>query len=145
MILRYSWHQLSINNITKIVFVIYFIYHWFNFQCQERQIPAHKVVLSASLDYFRMMFNSDMTETRQKQIRIQVWQAFTINFKLVQIQVLGAFLWRPWNDNKICIYWRSRNMCRKRQGIAACFQLSWSKLMWVKHKHWSLEAPVCTC
>lgn len=39
--------------------------------CQNKELPAHRVVLASSSKYFRAMFTNDMSERDQKKVEIK--------------------------------------------------------------------------
>ena len=41
-------------------------------EVEGRRFPCHRLVLSAASPYFRAMFTSDMAESRQKTVALQV-------------------------------------------------------------------------
>ncbi|KAH7721611.1 Klhl5 protein [Aphelenchoides avenae] len=40
-------------------------------ECEDRLIPAHRVVLASAIEYFALMFRSNMTECRQKTVKLE--------------------------------------------------------------------------
>lgn len=56
----------------------------------QRRIPAHRIVLSASSDYFSAMFMSDVREANQDEIQIQDVDSEALN-SLVQYMYTGEF------------------------------------------------------